>query len=149
MVHLLGPDLPLERVPGGVAERRAAGVQVQVLRPGVRTQAHRHTSSAVYHVFRGSGYSVIDGQRLDWEAGDFLALPIWAWHQHGNDGDEPAILFSITDLPTLEADPVQMRQLLQNLIGNALKFHRQGVPPVVEVSASRMYWSDTRSTCAD
>jgi gentisate 1,2-dioxygenase len=76
---------------------------VQLLRPGVRTEAHRHTSSAVYHVFRGRGYSVIDGQRLDWQAGDFLALPTWAWHQHGNDGDEPAILFSITDLPTLEA----------------------------------------------
>lgn len=40
-------------------------------------------------------------------------------------------------LPTIEADPLQMRQLLQNLIGNALKFHREGVPPVVELSASR------------
>ena len=38
-------------------------------------------------------------------------------------------------LPTLEADPVQMRQLLQNLIGNALKFHRSGEPPVVQVHA--------------
>src|SRR4029453_12613041 len=36
-------------------------------------------------------------------------------------------------LPAVDADPTQMRQLLQNLIGNALKFHRQGVPPVVKV----------------
>lgn len=36
-------------------------------------------------------------------------------------------------LPTLEADPLQMRQLLQNLIGNALKFRRAGEPPVVRV----------------
>ncbi|HLA83587.1 MAG TPA: ATP-binding protein [Thermoguttaceae bacterium] len=36
-------------------------------------------------------------------------------------------------LPTVEADPLQMRQLLQNLIGNALKFHKEGQPPVVEV----------------
>jgi light-regulated signal transduction histidine kinase (bacteriophytochrome) len=36
-------------------------------------------------------------------------------------------------LPEVEADPVQMRQLLQNLIANALKFHRPGVPPVVEL----------------
>jgi signal transduction histidine kinase len=40
------------------------------------------------------------------------------------------------DLPRIEADPTQMRQLLQNLIGNALKFHREGVPPVVHVSAT-------------
>jgi light-regulated signal transduction histidine kinase (bacteriophytochrome) len=38
-------------------------------------------------------------------------------------------------LPTLDADRTQMHQLLQNLIGNALKFARPGVPPVVTVSA--------------
>ncbi len=76
---------------------------VQLLRPSVRTRAHRHTSSAVYHVFRGRGYSVIDGQRLDWEAGDFLALPPWAWHEHASIGPDEAILFSITDLPVMEA----------------------------------------------
>jgi PAS domain S-box-containing protein len=36
-------------------------------------------------------------------------------------------------LPTIEADPTQMHQLLLNLIGNALKFHREGVPPRVYV----------------
>ena len=41
----------------------------------------------------------------------------------------------IAELPIIEADPLQMRQLLQNLIGNALKFHRPGVPPLVRVSA--------------
>lgn len=41
-------------------------------------------------------------------------------------------------LPTLEADPFQMRQLLCNLIINGLKFHRPGVPPVVSVHG-RLY----------
>jgi PAS domain S-box-containing protein len=36
-------------------------------------------------------------------------------------------------LPTLRADRTQMRQLLQNLVGNALKFHREGVSPVVRI----------------
>jgi signal transduction histidine kinase len=39
----------------------------------------------------------------------------------------------IDDLPTIEADPTQMRQLLQNLIGNGLKFHRPGIPPVIRL----------------
>ena len=36
-------------------------------------------------------------------------------------------------LAVVEADPVQMRQLLQNLLANALKFHRPGVAPEVFV----------------
>jgi len=42
---------------------------------------------------------------------------------------------NIDHLPTLEADATQMWQLLQNLIGNALKYHRDGVPPVVMVTS--------------
>ncbi len=37
-------------------------------------------------------------------------------------------------LPTIDADPLQMRQLFQNLVGNALKYHRPDVPPVVKVT---------------
>lgn len=42
-------------------------------------------------------------------------------------------------LPTIEAEPGQIGQLLQNLVGNALKFHPPGVPPVVRVTARRTY----------
>ena len=44
----------------------------------------------------------------------------------------------IGQLPTIEADPLQMRQLLQNLIGNALKFRKPGEPPVVKLDARSM-----------
>jgi signal transduction histidine kinase len=39
----------------------------------------------------------------------------------------------IDDLPTIDADPTQMRQLFQNLIANALKFRRSDQPPRVVV----------------
>lgn len=42
---------------------------------------------------------------------------------------------NIDELPSIEADPVQMRQLLQNLLGNALKFRREDVVPELSVYA--------------
>lgn len=43
---------------------------------------------------------------------------------------------AIGDLPLVQADAEQMRQLLHHLIGNALKFHLEGVNPVIGVSAT-------------
>ena len=79
------------------------GCYIQMLRPGIRTRSHRETSSAVYHVVAGAGHSVIDGVRFDWTHGDFFAVPPRAWHEHANDGGDPAILFSFQDVPLLTA----------------------------------------------
>jgi signal transduction histidine kinase len=37
-------------------------------------------------------------------------------------------------LPTIYADELQMRQLIQNLLANALKFHRDGATPEVSIA---------------
>ena len=39
----------------------------------------------------------------------------------------------IEALPMVEADPIQIRQLFQNLIGNSLKYCEKGVAPVVHI----------------
>ena len=50
----------------------------------------------------------------------------------------------VNDLPTIEADPLQMRQLFQNLISNALKFQRPEDKPEVVVEA-RVYQMKERN----
>lgn len=52
--------------------------------------------------------------------------------------EETGAVVNIGELPTLEADALQMRQLFQNLIGNALKFQREGVSPVISVNAQKL-----------
>ncbi len=44
----------------------------------------------------------------------------------------------VGDLPTIDADPTQMRQLFQNLLSNALKFHKPGQPPLILVGSEKM-----------
>lgn len=76
---------------------------LQMLRPGVETKTHRQASSAVYHVVRGSGATTIGDHRYDWDEGDFFVVPPNVPHNHRHRGTEPAILFSMQDLPLLKA----------------------------------------------
>ena len=41
----------------------------------------------------------------------------------------------VGDMPVIEADQLQIRQLFQNLIGNSLKFHKLDVPPVINITS--------------
>jgi light-regulated signal transduction histidine kinase (bacteriophytochrome) len=61
---------------------------------------------------------------------------------HGVLGDLESIIeqagatVTIGPLPTLEASPMQMRQLLQNLLSNALKFRKDDVAPAISLHAT-------------
>lgn len=76
---------------------------VQLLRAGEETQAHRHTSSAVYFVIRGEGVTVVDDTELDWKQHDSFVIPNWSEHRFVNRSSEDAILFSVNDMPALQA----------------------------------------------
>jgi signal transduction histidine kinase len=49
-------------------------------------------------------------------------------------------------LPAVTGDPALLRQLFLNLVGNGLKFHREGVPPVVTVAATTDPATDPTAT---
>ncbi len=77
---------------------------IQMIRKGIHTKAHQQVSSAVYYVFEGEGYSVIDGVKYEWQKGDIFVVPVWAIHEHRNTSkSERAILFSIQDIPIMKA----------------------------------------------
>ena len=82
---------------------------LQLLRSGEHTQAHRHVASTCYHVAEGGGYSIIAGERFDWEEGDTFVVPAWAWHEHASEQGE-AVLFSFSDRPVLRAFGLEREQ---------------------------------------
>ncbi len=50
----------------------------------------------------------------------------------------------ITDLPEIEADPVQISQLFQNLLTNAVRYSKKNEIPVVKISGKTIYGSNGR-----
>ena len=60
---------------------------------------HRHTVEAVIYILQGKGYSVIDGIKYPWEAGDLICVPVFAWHRHHNESQEDLIYLAATTGP--------------------------------------------------
>lgn len=77
-------------------------VVVQIFKPGEHNKAHRHTNVAVNLVFQGKGFSIVDGEKIEWEKGDIFLAPPWSEHEHCNTSDvEDAILFTFQDVPVV------------------------------------------------
>ncbi|GAB3047374.1 PAS domain-containing protein [Spirosoma pulveris] len=55
---------------------------------------------------------------------------------------ETGAVVRVDALPTVMGDPAQLEQLFQNLIGNALKFRRSGIPPLIQVRVSQVLNKD-------
>ncbi|WP_376091604.1 gentisate 1,2-dioxygenase [Roseomonas sp. CCTCC AB2023176] len=73
---------------------------VQLIMPGEVAPAHRHTQSALRFILESDGaYTAVGGERTTMRQGDFVITPAWAWHDHGNHGQGPAIWMDVLDLP--------------------------------------------------
>lgn len=56
-------------------------------------------------------------------------------------------IIELGELLTIDADPLQMRQLLQNLIGNALKFNQPNQTLVIRIYNETLIISDEKEFC--
>jgi len=66
----------------------------KVIPPGGRSLRPVQTlAESIEYVMEGDGYSIVDGDRLDWEKGDMFVVPPGAVHEHCNLDSKPAITF--------------------------------------------------------
>lgn len=67
--------------------------------PNIVDKPHRHVSSAINYYFHGRGFSMVEGERYHWKAGDLMvSAPGWAIHNHAS-LDEPVYELTVQDQP--------------------------------------------------
>src|SRR5262249_45850607 len=78
---------------------------VQVMNPGESASAHRHQASALRFVMAGKGaYTIVDGERMNLGARDFVLTPNGTWHEHGVDASgTPCVGQGRPDLPLMNS----------------------------------------------
>ena len=75
------------------------------------TRCHRHNYETLLYVCEGKGVTFIEGHPVEWEQGDAVYIPVWAWHYHQNRSqDQECLYIACENAP-----------LLQNLGGIALR----------------------------
>lgn len=73
-------------------------------------------------------FETVDLNKIAADAISDLEIPI----------EESGAVVQVDELPSIEGIPSQFRQMFINLLGNALKFHKPGVKPLIRIHASRL-----------
>jgi PAS domain S-box-containing protein len=77
---------------------------------------------------RGKGFTQVDCLHILEQAFKNLKLTI----------EETQAVITVDSLPTVTGDVTQLSQLFQNLLGNAIKFRKPGIPPQIHISAKEI-----------
>jgi gentisate 1,2-dioxygenase len=80
------------------------GVDITTIDPSSNDRKHRHSYETIIFVLEGRGYSIVEEERVEWEAGDAIHIPPLACHQHFNsDPDKEVKFLSGTNAPLLQS----------------------------------------------
>ena len=80
-------------------------------------------------------YSLVTNQQARYEQVDLNVLINAILGDYELLIDQKDAQIEVSQLPVIEAIPLQMNQLFFNLVGNALKFAKRGVKPYIKISA--------------
>lgn len=127
-------ELLAERSASGLDERgldylrrmQGAAQRMQILIDGLLTYSRLTTKAQSFELVNMTQITRQVVNDLDWQI------------------EQKGAKIDLAELPEVEADSLQMAQLMQNLIGNALKFHAKDRSPVV-----RIYSSEQTNSCQD
>ncbi|MCU0684154.1 MAG: cupin domain-containing protein [Polyangiaceae bacterium] len=73
------------------------------LEPAGQTSNHRHAYESLVYVMEGEGYTLVEGERFEWRAGDAFYVPPWCWHRHVAAEGGPVRYLTATNMPLLNA----------------------------------------------
>jgi len=76
---------------------RTMNIHLSEILPGKSNRYHKHHNEAAIYIIEGKGYSLIQGKKYEWEAGDFLYVPPMNWHAHYNTGEKRVLWMGITN----------------------------------------------------
>ncbi|MFB4159704.1 cupin domain-containing protein [Geomicrobium sp. JSM 1781026] len=101
-IYFQNPGLTYRKPWGWASTTQTLYAAVQLLLPGEVAPSHRHSQSALRFITDGEGaYTIVEGERIFMQEGDFLITPKNLWHGHGHVGDEPMIWMDALDIPTI------------------------------------------------
>ena len=67
------------------------------------SRRHRHNYETILYICEGWGITFIEDQAIEWEKGDALYIPVWAWHHHKNrSADCECIYIACENAPLLQ-----------------------------------------------
>lgn len=93
----------------------APGIQVtlDVLKPGERTQAVRHNSTAVSFCIRGTGSAAVGRKRFSFEQYDVWNIPSMTAYSHRNDGHALQVRLTYSNAALLEKMNVHVEEVVE------------------------------------
>lgn len=80
---------------------RVLGFTAMMLRAGETVRPPKRSQSALFHVVKGRGHTLVDGKRIDWTEKDTFSVPVFAALDHVAEGGD-AFLMRVHDQPLQE-----------------------------------------------